>query len=46
MDIREICNESIAVYSHDNVERPRAGRLTIYGLGEHAGQVQRLGLTV
>ena len=38
MDIREICNERIAVYSHDNVESPRAAILMIHGLGEHAGR--------
>lgn len=38
MDIREICNERIAVYSHDDVESPRAAILMIHGLGEHAGR--------
>src|SRR5512133_696942 len=38
MDIREICNEKIAVYSHDNADSPRAAILMIHGLGEHAGR--------
>lgn len=38
MDIREICSEKIAVYSHENVEAPKAAILMIHGLGEHAGR--------
>ena len=38
MDIREICSEKIAVYSHDSVDAPRAAILMIHGLGEHAGR--------
>lgn len=38
MDIREIYEERIAVYSHDTRNAPRASILLVHGLGEHSGR--------